>query len=707
MTEPDGLVLPCLRQDIDIQTDYDSSTGQPSFVIHDPLQHRYFKIDAATHQVLNHWQPGQEAEAFSEDLKTSLNLEVSAEQIKQLIQFLVNSNLAEMIGDSDWKMLSKRQEQTKLPLQKKILMGHLFFKLPLFKPQSFLRATSPLVSPLFSPTIWFVIMTAGLAGLYLASRQWHEFTASFFDMISLQGTIYFVIALVFVKIAHELGHAYTAHRFGCVVPQMGIAFMLFMPMLYTDVSDTWRLKSKRQRMLVSGAGVLAELGLAMLATLLWVFLDDGVMREIVFVIATTSWVLSLFVNLNPCMKFDGYYLLSDYLGIDNMQTRAFALLRWKFRKMLFAPGLPVPEKVSVKLRGFLIGYAIATFIYRVTLAFAIIFMVYHFTFKLLALGLLVLETWLLLVRPALNELLQWRKVDGRHVSAGRAYASAAITCACAVLFLVPLPGRVEVPAVLQAGDLAQIYPTQPARIVSIHVQENDVVEPGDPILVLEDEALKTDIRSARLKLGSIKAQLARAIASSRDKSDWLVLNEEMHSQQALLEGLEKRKAELVLRAPIAGKIIQFDQTLHADRWVGRDTLVALVAGGHDTAVTGYAEETALDRVTTASVGKFIPDDITRSSLSVKINSVSQAALRKINRPELLATYGGPIEVDKGQNQEQFLSDPHYLIEMSLQHPAQPPNQLVPGIVTLQGKSQSLAHKVWLNVGKVLIREVGF
>ena len=122
-----------------------------------------------------------------------------------------------------------------------------------------------------------------------------------------------------MKILHELGHAYAARHFGARVPVIGLAFLVMFPILYTDTTDVWRIQEKRSRTLINGAGITVELCIAAISLLLWAFLPDGIFRSIAFFAATTSWAMSLFVNLNPWMRFDGYYLISDLLGVENLQ----------------------------------------------------------------------------------------------------------------------------------------------------------------------------------------------------------------------------------------------------------------------------------------------------------------------------------------------------------------------------------------------------
>jgi len=159
----------------------------------------------------------------------------------------------------------------------------------------------------------------------------------------MKGVFLYALTLFFVKMLHELGHAYTARHYGLRVPTMGLAFLIFWPMFYTDNSDAWKLRKRTSRMAIAGAGTLVELGLAVPATFLWSFLPDGPLRSACFLIAATTWISSLLINLNPFLRFDGYYLLSDFLNVPNLQARAFALGKWHLRRFLAGIESPCPD----------------------------------------------------------------------------------------------------------------------------------------------------------------------------------------------------------------------------------------------------------------------------------------------------------------------------------------------------------------------------
>ena len=180
---------------------------------------------------------------------------------------------------------------------------------------------------------------------------------------------------------HELGHAFTATRYGSKVASMGVALMVMLPVLYSDTTDAWRLNSRRQRIHIGAAGMIVELYLAIIFTFLWSFLPDGVMRSAAFIIATTSWIMSLAINLNILMRFDGYYILSDLLAVENLQDRSFALGKWRLRELLFDMGMPAPGNFTPLLRRKLIIYAWSVWIYRFFLFLGIALLVLSFLFQ--------------------------------------------------------------------------------------------------------------------------------------------------------------------------------------------------------------------------------------------------------------------------------------------------------------------------------------
>jgi len=235
---------------------------------------------------------------------------------------------------------------------------------------------------------------------------------------TLEGFIFYALTLIIIKALHELGHAFTAHHFGAKVPIIGLAFLVMFPVLYTDTTDAWRLTSRRQRLLIDAGGMITELAIASIAIFLWSFLPDGPMRSAAFFAATTSWVLSLMVNLNPCMRFDGYYLLGDLFRIQNMQVTGFELGRWKMREFLFGLGQAKPFPVQDGKQLGLLTYCYFTWVYRFFLFIGIALLVHHLFPKAIGIVLFTVEIIFFIVMPIWRELKNWwslkRAVGAQH-----------------------------------------------------------------------------------------------------------------------------------------------------------------------------------------------------------------------------------------------------------------------------------------------------
>ena len=267
-----------------------------------------------------------------------------------LAAFLRRNFLVDRSEPGAARMLLDAKAGSKTHWASWLLHRYLFFRVPLVKPQRFLSIVEPLLAPVYSPIGRGVLLVLVLAGIYLVGRQWDAFVATFAAFGTWEGKAMLVAAILVSKILHELGHAVTLHRHGGRVPTMGVAFLVLFPVLYTDTSDCWRLRGRDARLAVGAGGILAELSLAAIALFLWSFAPEGAMRAALFVLAGTVWIGTLAINLNPFLRFDGYYLLSDWLDVANLQDRAFALARWRMREFLFGLGLPAPEAFSLGAR---------------------------------------------------------------------------------------------------------------------------------------------------------------------------------------------------------------------------------------------------------------------------------------------------------------------------------------------------------------------
>jgi len=574
------------------------------------------------------------------------------------------------------------------------------------RPQEFLERTLGWAQFCNSPPVRAAIWAMGLIGLYLVSRQWDSYVATFHDFFTWEGAILLAVALMLVKAAHELGHAYTAVAYGCRVHTMGVAFLLMAPLLYTDVTDSWRLTDRRKRFMIDSAGIRVELGIAAIALFAWAFLPDGPLRGLAFMMSAVSLVSSLAINLNPFMRFDGYYLLSEALGVDNLQSRSFAFGRWKMREILFGLGAPAPENLPRRLATILTVYAWAVWVYRLVLFIGIALLVYHYFFKVLGIILFLVEIGVFVARPVASELKVWFDNRAKILSRRRTLTTGVAIAAAVVVCVVPWSTRVEIPAVVESAQVQRLFPVRPAVVSQVHVKHGDVVKSGDPILSLLSPDIEQELDLARTKLSLVRLQHARRTADVEDRASSLVLESSIEGLSSRIDGLEKERGELLIRAPFDGRVVDFDPSLHSGRWVSPRDLVATIAAPGRLVAKGYVAESDMWRLAPGDMGAFIPEAPLRPRVPVRIDQIAASGAGQIEIADVASVFSGRIAVTRDERRRLVPASAHYMVHMSATGSAHTQEMAVRGVVVAAGQPESVFARLWRQTLKVLVQESG-
>jgi putative peptide zinc metalloprotease protein len=698
--------LPELRPELRLFSGAPTIGGAPTWVIHDPVQARYVQIDAAAYHVLARWCPGETAAAFGERLQGEGRIDVGASSIRELIRFLHANFLTVSPPRGGWRYYAGERKRTERSLLSKIIHNYLFFRIPLLKPQRILEASLPFADALASRMVWYTILLLGLAGLYLAQRQWAAFITSLPDLFTLEGMVAMAVALFFVKAAHELGHAYTAVRYKCRVATMGVAVILMMPLLYTDVTDAWRLRDRRLRFRIDSAGVRVEFAIASVALFLWSFLPDGVLRGLAFSLCAVSLVSSLAINLNPFMRFDGYYLLSDVLGIDNLQSRAFALGTWKLREWLFGLGERCPEVMSRGRVNFLVAYAWGTWVYRLFLFIAIALLVYTFAFKILGVILFVIEIVVFIARPVFNEMKVWWQMRDRIRKSRRSAYTLFAVLAIVALSVWPWSTKVAIPAVIGQAELRPIHVERPAKVDTIDIAVGDIVTAGQALAQLNSPDLEHEIRLADTERKLILARLARIGSDAVDREASLVLQQRLEELAERRAGLERQKSDLVVRAPITGRVLEVNPDIHPGRWIHPREQIALIGNPDHLIARGYVAEHDLWRIEPNRPGLFVPDDLHRPAVSVRIATIGIASATILDYPEVTKLHGGAIAASPNSRGELVAEGAHYSVTMVVEDASWGGEVTVRGLALVEGAAESFVARLWRRTLQVVIRESG-
>jgi putative peptide zinc metalloprotease protein len=707
--------LPPLREELELLEAPAGHDGSPTWTIHDPVRNAFFRIGRAAFLLLSHWAVGA-PQALLERVNTTTTQRVGPEQLQQLLRFLQANQLLLAAGpEAQADHLRRRAAQRGSPW-KWVLHRYLFFRIPLVRPDRFLDATVHLVRPLMTRGFVLTCVVLGLLGIVLALRQWDSFTHTFLGFLSWEGAVAFGVTLMVTKVFHELAHGYAAKAYGCRVRTMGVAFMVFYPVLYTDTTDAWRLISRRQRLLIGAAGMIAEIQLALLATFAWSFLPDGPLRTGAFLLATVTWTMTLLVNLNPFMRFDGYYLLSDWMGIQNLQARGFAQGRWKLREWLFGFGEPAPERFTPKTRRRLLLYAYSTWVWRFLLFLGIALIVYNVFFKALGLFLMIVELAWFIGRPIKDELVQWWQRRRAMRLNANTLATLTVLALIVGVLVWPWQARVEVPAVLQAGSHATLYPPVPARIAALAAERGDRVAAGQVLVRLESPELTHQLAQTRRRIDLAEQLLRRQAASAEALERLQVLQQELAADRTRLEGLQAQQARLTVRAPQAGTLVDRPSELAAGQWVGLGQRLGRIVGDDPARLRGYVRGADLDRFADGAPGRFYPDDPAQPPLDVRVAARERVNASRLELPYLAAAYDGPIAVEARQAQDSEAQiagtglvpkEPVYRVDLTPAEPVTPPARVLRGTVMVEAEARSLLGRAWRYAAAVAVRESGF
>ncbi len=699
--EQESLTLPPLRQDLQLQKTGNSANGEQQWLLYDPLNHAYHALNKRTFYLLSNWQAGATSSLLKR-LSTDTHAQYTEDDISTILNFVYQHGLADAPRSGDSNSFFQEREQKQKASTKKLLHSYIFFRIPLIKPHKLLNRFGSVTDIFFTRLFWVFMAVMAVIGLGLVFRQWDQFITTFFGFLSLEGFIGYGIAIILTKIAHEFGHAFAAHRYGCRVTSMGVGLILMFPILYADTTDAWKLKSRRKRLVIGASGMGAEIIIAIFATLAWNIMPDGSIRSITFFLATTSWVMTLVVNLNPFMRFDGYYLLADALDFKNLQPRSNTLGRWWLRKFLFHPNEPCPEELPGNLHRGLIIYALCVWVYRFFLFLGIALLLHGFIIKAVAMVLSIIEIGWFICRPVILEIKEWPALMRQGQGRNKVLTTISF-CTLGALFFLPWQSSIKAPALIEPSSEATIFSGLPGQIEEIHVTHGQSVIKGEKLITLRSPALTTEMALTRQRVALMQARVNRQATDAIDRAQIAILTRQLISEKEKLTGLEQLERDMELKAPLNGKIHGLAYGLHKDRWINDQITLMHIRGDAPAITTAYIAEDDLDRIKPGLDARFTGDDPLMKRTDMTVRAIAPAGTTVLDTHILASVYGGAIATRKTDNGDivpvrglfRVILDTAFITDRDIR-----------GIVHIRGKRRSPASVVWRRVVAIYNRETG-
>jgi putative peptide zinc metalloprotease protein len=445
--------------------------------------------------------------------------------------------------------------------------GILGIKFPGVDPNDFLNAVQRNCRWLFSPAAAAVALAIVLYALMLVVGHFSQFRERLPELSALvdwRNLPWLLAAIGAVKVLHELAHALACKYFGGEVRELGLMLLVFAPCLYCDVSDAWRFPSKWRRIAVSAAGVMVELVLASVATIVWWYAQPGVLQLVALNVMVICTLNTLLVNGNPLMRYDGYYIFSDLVEVPNLWQRSREALGHFWSNWVMGRPQEEDPLLPAAQRPWLAAYAAVSKVYVSFICVAIVWGLagglapYHLETLAYAVGLTVLGS--ALVAPTKNIVEFVRNPIRRgEMRKGRVALLAAVGLAAIVgLLSIPVDYNVSAPLVLMPEDASRVYATVEGTLENMLPAGTRVVR-GEAIGRLANSEVAVEIAQleGECQLKKLHVEhLERLRGVDREANDQLpTARTALADAERRLEERQEEAKKLVLRAPVDGVVI--------------------------------------------------------------------------------------------------------------------------------------------------------
>jgi putative peptide zinc metalloprotease protein len=697
---------PRLREDLTLYPGPADKNGAPTWTLHDPARNQYFAIDWVAFEIISRLDLGN-ADEVCEAIGEQTTLLVSLDDIEATLKFLADNELIYQYGYQDTsQLLSKNRSRNKNWFDS-LLHGYLFFRIPILKPDNMLDRLLPKVQFLFAKRFYQLTLVLFLVGLWGVFRQWDLFSTTLVDTFSIEGILGYAGAVLIVKFLHEMGHAITAKKCGCRVPTMGLAFLVMWPVAYTDVTESWKLDSHKKRLMIASAGIVTELVIAAWSIFMWSVLPEGALKSLFFFLGTTSIAGTLAINASPFMRFDGYFLLCDTVGMPNLHSRTGAYARWWLRERLFGLSDPVPEELNAEQRKFFIVFAFATWIYRLVVFFGIAVLVYHYFFKALGIAMFLVEIWFFIAKPIFHEMQYWRKRWSDIGPVVRHKPAYYIAVGMILVLLIPFDITVNTQGVLRPEKSLNVLATRAAQVTQLPPSIGSQVAEGEQLIGLSVPELEKKIRQTQTRIEVLNRQFGSSGFDIKTINQQPIYKEQLISAKNELDGLQKEYEKLNRKAPFSGVIADSDPDLFLGEWVPKSFSLVTLISEKDWIVDCYVEEDDLRRLDTGNWGRFIPDAPGVQGVGLSVISIDKDATRVLAEGSLSSVAGGEILV-RPQNNKLIPERAIYRVRLKVDgHPSKISTGYIRGRVVIFAWPKSILGDAIRGGLAVFIREAGF
>jgi multidrug efflux pump subunit AcrA (membrane-fusion protein) len=478
----------------DLQRSPQQHQGKSYLIIKDPVARRYFRFTETQAAILESILEPSDAETVAARVSERLGGTVTPSSIRAFFDSLESRDLL------DTPAVRERLGTLESPNKRSSI---LYKQVASFNPERVFDWLLPRTRWAFTPAFQILGCMLIACGVAIFLLNWDDLRASTPNLLNVW-TVLMVWPIVFsVSAYHEFSHGLTCRHFGGQVKEVGFMLIYFSPAFYCDVSDAWMFRERRHRMLVTLAGGYSQLMLWGLCTVIWrITQPDTYINQVMVVVVLFSGLQTLF-NFNPLIKLDGYYMLSDYLEIPNLRSKAFSSLwNWMIRS---------PKRKAFREERAQLIYGVCAVIFSSTLLVAVYSRIFAWSTDHWAtaglVGFAVFST--ITLRRTAVESLSGIKTIMSQVAVKRFRNSLIVAAALLISIFVPWELKIRAPFKVIAKNDSIVYAPTTGIIEKVFVRQGVFVHNGDLLFRMQDYTKRFEAEKISGELEQKKIVLAR------------------------------------------------------------------------------------------------------------------------------------------------------------------------------------------------------
>ncbi len=560
-----------LRLDLVIREQ--SFQGETTWVIKDPIGLKYYRFESYEFFILKMLDGKNSINDILEGFeKRFRSRELTSEELSYFINNLSHSGLLiSNIAGQGQRFYEKELLRNQGVILKK-LKGIMSLRLKGFDPDPLFNVIYPFVRWMYKPLGVIACVSMAICALLLVVVHHDQLSSrlpSFFDFFAAKNAIWLMIALSIAKVLHEFGHGLTCKHFGGETHEMGVMFLCLTPCLYVNVSDSWMLPNKWHRILVMSAGMYVELLLASIATFVWWFSAPGFLNDLSLRMIMVCSVTTIIFNANPLMRYDGYYILSDYFEIPNLRQQSQTYLKKRLQSALLGIKQGEGRFLPSNHRRLFLAYSVASTAYKWMIAISISWILVRLLepYDLQSIGYTYAACSLFaLVGMPIIQAIEFLKNSERRRMIHRPRLIISSACALAILgivFVIPFRYDVVADVEVETGTAVSVYASVPGELEAVFVKSGDAVKKGDALARLKN--LEFDLRLINLQQrqanyqSQIKNIKGLRFYDSSVQDNLKQLETSLAAVNTQIEMVQGQIDQLTLRSPVDGTVVSSEK----------------------------------------------------------------------------------------------------------------------------------------------------